>query len=174
MRKVEPEGEEPNQVDHHVVPLREGVLNQRSAVLRREAERIFMVSQHLDQLHLRPEVEQMEQQTAEDDPSQRKHVFRCPLHTLFLHGNGITLRTARLVVVHGQHQRINEVDQDTGDQHQRSDQRIPVGTQECADRVVRLGREDRHDVHRHVEEDKEHEETTGNAHYQLLAKRRIS
>ena len=165
MRKVEPEGEEPNQVDHHVVPLREGVLNQRSAVLRREAERIFMVSQHLDQLHLRPEVEQMEQQTAEDDPSQRKHVFRCPLHTLFLHGNGITLRTARLVVVHGQHQRINEVDQDTGDQHQRSDQRIPVGTQECADRVVRLGREDRHDVHRHVEEDKEHEETTGNAHF---------
>lgn len=75
VRKVEPEGEEPNQVDHHVVPLREGVLNQRSAVLRREAERIFMVSQHLDQLHLRPEVEQMEQQTAEDDPPQRKHVF---------------------------------------------------------------------------------------------------
>ena len=28
VRKVEPEGEEPNQVDHHVVPLREGVLNQ--------------------------------------------------------------------------------------------------------------------------------------------------
>lgn len=75
VREVEPEGEEPHEVDHHVIPLREGVGDQRSAVRRMESERVLVAAQYLHELHFSPEVEEVERQTAQNDESQYEHVF---------------------------------------------------------------------------------------------------
>ena len=97
VREVEPEGEEPHEVDHHVIPLREGVGDQRSAVGSAEAQRILMAAHDFDELHFSPEIEQVKCQTAQDDEAQYEHVFRSPCHARLLHRHGVTLRAARLV-----------------------------------------------------------------------------
>ena len=52
-------------------------------------------------------------------------------------------------------------------QDQRAGERVPVGTQKLADRVVSLRREDGRQVHRHVEQQKQHEEKTRDTHNQF-------
>ena len=78
---------------------------------------------------------------------------------------GVTLRAARLVVVQREDDGVEEVDEDAQRQNGRSGQRVPVCAQQFANHVVRFGRDDRRDVHRHVEEDEEHEEHARHAHY---------
>ena len=163
--EVEPQGGEPHEVDHHVVPLREGVADQRGAVGGTVPEGVGVLSHELDELHLRPEVEEVEQQTGQDDESQDEHVFRSPCHARLLHGDGIALLSAGLVVAEREDDGVEEVDQDAGGEHDGSGQGVPVGPEELTDGVVGLRRDDGRDVHRHVEEDEEHEETPRHAHY---------
>ena len=124
-----------------------------------------MPAQNLHELHLRPEVEQVDQESAQDDEAQYEHVFRSPCHARLLHRHGVTLRTACLVVVQREDDGVEEVDEDAQRQNGRSCQRVPVCAQQFANHVVRFGRDDRRDVHRHVEEDEEHEEHARHAHY---------
>ena len=173
VREVEPEGEEPHEVDHHVIPLREGVGDQRSAVGCAEAQRILMAAHDFDELHFSPEIEQVECQAAQDDEAQYEHVFRSPFDARFHDRYGVALRTACLAVFERQDDGVDEVDDHACRQYERTGQRVPVGPQQCADHVVSLGRDDRHNVHGHVEEDKEHEEAPRHAHHQLLAERGI-
>ena len=165
VREVEPQGGEPYEVDHHVVPLREGVGDQRSAVGSAEAQRVLVAAHDFDELHFSPEVEQVEGQAAQDDEAQHEHVFRSPFHTRLHDRYGVTLRAACAVVVQREDDGVDEVHHDTQRQNGRSDECVPVGAQQLADRVVGFGREDRRDVHRHVEEDEEHEEHARHAHY---------
>jgi len=165
VREVEPEGEEPHEVDHHVIPLREGVGDQRSAVRRMESERVLVAAQYLHELHFSPEVEEVERQTAQNDEAQYEHVFRCPRHARFDYRYGVALIAARLEVLQGEDDRVDEVHDDAGRQHCGAGQSVPVGSEQRADHVVSLRRDDRHNVHGHVEENKEHEETPRYAHH---------
>ena len=124
-----------------------------------------MSAQNLYELHLRPEVVEVEQQAQQDDDAQHEHVLRSPRHARLLHRDGVTLRAACAVVVQREDDGVDEVHHDTQRQNGRSDECVPVGAQQLADRVVGFGREDRRDVHRHVEEDEEHEEASRHAHY---------
>ncbi len=103
--------------------------------------------QDLHQLHLRPEVDQVQSKTGYDDVAQHEHVLRCPLDALLLDGHGITLLAACTVVVYGKDQRIDEVNGHAGYQNHRSGQSIPVGTEKLAYRVVGLGAEHHGNVH---------------------------
>ena len=165
VREVEPQGGKPQQIDNHVVPLREGVGDERSTVGGAEAQRVLVLAHDFHELHLRPEVEQVEQQSAQDNPSQQQHVLRSPLYALLLDRDGVTLVASCTVVVHREDEGVDEVNQYACGQNDGAGQCIPVGAQERANRVVTLGRDNRHDVHGHVEEDKEHEETACHAHY---------
>ena len=82
--EVEPQGCEPYDVEGYEVPLREGVFDQSGAVNGRISERVLMTAHDLDELHLRPEVEEVECQTAQNDESDDEHVFRSPIHAFFL------------------------------------------------------------------------------------------
>ena len=165
MREVEPQRCEPHEVEHHVIPLREGVGDQRGAVRGRVAQRVGVVAHELHELHLGPEVGQVQTQAGQHDEAQHEHVLRSPRHAGLLHRHGVALRAARLVVVERQHHGVDQVHEHAGGEHGRAHERIPVGTQERTDQVIPLGREDRRDVHGHVEEDKEHQECTRDAHY---------
>ena len=115
----------------------------------------------------------IDQCVAQDDEAQYEHVFRSPFDARFHDRYGVALRTACLAVFERQDDGVDEVDDHACRQYERTGQRVPVGPQQCADHVVSLGRDDRHNVHGHVEEDKEHEEAPRHAHHQLLAERGI-
>ena len=138
------------------------------------SERVDVAAEELDELHLRPEVDEVDRQAGEHDETQYEHVFRRPGHAGLLNGDGIALRAAGAVVVEGEDQRIEDVDQDAGGEHGRTGQRIPVGAEELADRVVTRGRDDGGEIHGHVEEDEEHQEASRDAHHQFLAHGRIA
>ena len=136
-----------------------------------EPQRVLVPAHDLHELHLGPEVEEVQCQTGQNDPAQYEHVLRSPVHARLGDGHLVTLLAARLVVVVGEPQGVGEMDQHAGGQHHRTGQRIPVGAQKCADRVVAFGRDDGHEVHGHVEEDEQYEEASRQAHHQFLAKR---
>ena len=85
-----------------------------------------MFAHDLHELHLRPEVEEVDQQAAQDDEAQYEHVLRSPGYARLLHRYGITLRSARLVVVQREDDGVDEVDQNAQRQHGRTCQRVPV------------------------------------------------
>ncbi len=174
VRQVEPQRSEPQQIDEDIIPLRERVSDQRSTVGCRDgaaADQRRVSAQDFDELHLRPEVEEMQCQTGQYDESDDQHVFRGPGHARLGDGDGIALLASCAIIVHGENQRECEVHEDAERQHGGAGQCVPVGAQEAADRIVALGRDDRREVHRHVEEDEQHEKCTRDTHHQLLAER---
>ena len=130
-----------------------------------ESERVLVAAQYLHELHFSPEVEEVERQTAQNDEAQYEHVFRCARHARFDYRYGVALIAARLEVLQGEDDRVDEVHDDAGRQHCGAGQSVPVGSEQRADHVVSLRRDDRHNVHGHVEENKEHEDTPRYAHH---------
>ena len=165
MREVEPQGGKPDEVENDVVPLREGVGDQRGTVRGAVAQRVHVVAHDLHELHLRPEVVEVQPHAEQNDDTQYEHVLRGPGHARLLYGDGVALRAACAVVVQREDDGVDEVDQHAEGQDNRTGQCVPVGAQKFTDRVVRLGRDDRSQVHGHVEEDKEHEEAARHAHH---------
>ena len=96
-------------------------------------------SHDLDELHLAPEVDQVEQESEHYDHAQYEHVFRGPLYARLVYGHGITLIAASAVVVDGEDQRIDEVQDHQSGQHDRTGQCIPVSAEEFTDHVVTFG-----------------------------------
>ena len=142
--EVEPESHEPYDVEHYIHRTRECVHDVGITVGR-------MVS-HCDacqlcEHHVVPEVEEVEQQSEDDDDTEHEHVLRCPLHALRTGSHGIALITAGLSVLHRKPESINDVKHRQGSKTGSSYKSIPVGTEELADHVVGIPREEGYDVH---------------------------
>ena len=133
-----------------------------------------MAAHEFHQLHLRPEVVEVEGQASQYDEAQYEHVLRGPRYTRFLDRHLVALRAARAVVVQRQHDRIDEVQRYDGCQARRRYQRIPIRAQQRADYVVGFRREERRQVHGHVEQDEEHQHAARDAHHQFLAHRGVA
>ena len=88
--------------------------------------------------HVVPEVEQVQQQTEDNDQAEHEHVLACPLHLLGAVGDSITVVATCTPVLHRKDEGIDEVDGDKGCESHGSRYGIPVGTQELANSVVSL------------------------------------
>jgi len=109
--QVEPQRSEPQQIDEDIIPLRERVSDQRSTVGCRDgaaADQRRVAAQDFDELHLRPEVEEMQCQTGQHDESDDQHVFRGPGHARLGDCDGIALLASCAIIVHGENQRERE------------------------------------------------------------------
>ena len=166
MRQVKPYGGEPNEVDDAVDRAAEQRRDVGRAVGGREGTE-FVVADDLGELHVVPEVVKVQQQSEHDDDPEHVHVPRSPRNPFGLGRHGVALAAPRAAVVKGQHRRIDQMHDHAGGQDQRAGERVPVGTQKLADRVVSLRREDGRQVHRHVEQQKQHEEKTRDTHNQF-------
>ena len=119
-----------------------------------------MVADDLGELHLVPEVVQVQDQPEHYDSSQDVHVPGSPAHPCGHCRHRIALVAAGRAVTQRQDRCIDDVHQETGGQHQRSHQCVPVGTQEFTDRIVSLGRENGRQVHRHVKQQEKNQKET--------------
>jgi hypothetical protein len=114
------------------------------------------------------------EKAANDDYTENKHVFGCPVYGL-LAGNSITIIATCFPVLEGQDEGINEMDDNEQSQTGSTEERVPVGAKEFTDLVIVMsaGRCAYHDiihvnkVHQHVEGEEEHEACTSDAHYHL-------
>ena len=171
MGEVEPEGAEPNDVDDVEDTKAEGVGNPIEASGRGKlACRLSEFGPH----HVGPEVEEVYEKATNDDYTENKHVFGCPVYGL-LAGNSITIIATCFPVLEGQDEGIDEMDDNEQSQTGSTKERVPVGAQEFTDLVVvmSVGRCAYHNiihvnkVHQHVEGEEEHEACTSDAHYHL-------
>ena len=76
VRQVEPDGHEPDDVEHHIDGIREGRLNLSETIggSRVEMDRGEQLGKH----HVVPEVEEVQQQTQQNDDAEHQHVLRSP------------------------------------------------------------------------------------------------
>jgi hypothetical protein len=110
-----------------------------------------MLTDDLCELHLSPEVEEVQEDPEDDDDTESHHVLRRPLDPLRLVDDIIAVVTASLAILKRQDEGIDDVDDEEDCQPHRSDQGIPVSSEELTHGVVGFFREERHKVHRHVE-----------------------
>ena len=121
-----------------------------------------------------PEIVEVNQDAADYDDTQYKHVLGCPVYGL-LARNSVTIIATCFPVLEGQDEGINEMDDNEQSQTSSTEERVPVGAQEFTDLVVvmSVGRCTYHDiihvnkVHQHVEGEEEHKACTSDAHYHL-------
>ena len=109
MDEVKPDGHEPQQVQGQDPPPTEGRDQQAVRIVLKRAD-----TEHLRQLHLGPEMAQVEAQEAKDHDTQDEHVLGRPGIGGRLAGHFVTLETtAGLHVPPGQPAAIADVDQNT-------------------------------------------------------------
>ena len=159
MRQVEPDGQEPDQIDQAVDRVAEQVGDVSRSVGRPErSERV--VSDDFGELHVIPEVVKVQQQSQYDDESQHEHVPRSPGYRFRRSFHGITLRAPRTAVVQRQDRCIDDMHHETGGQDQRPSECVPVRSQKFTDRIVGLGGKYGCNVHRHVEQQEQDQKKT--------------
>ena len=130
---MEPDGDEADDVDDGSPDEAEGFLKEERASSRRNHP---FSAGDFGELHLGPELDEMDYEESQDDDAENEHVLRRPLDSLRLAHHGITVGTACTTVLHGEHDRIEDVDEDEHCQDGRCCKSIPVGAEELADRVV--------------------------------------
>ena len=79
-----------------------------------------MLTDDLCQLHLCPEVEEMEEDPKEHDDPESHHILRSPLDALRLVDDCIAVITSSLAVLHRQDEGIDDVDEEEDGQTYRS------------------------------------------------------
>ena len=110
-----------------------------------------MVTQHLGQLHLGPELHEVQNQEAAHDEAEDEHVLWCPLDILGLGGHSIAVVTASLAVLQCQNEGIDDVNRKATSEHERAQHSIPVGAKELADGIISLEGNEGHRVHQRME-----------------------
>ena len=130
-----------------------------------------MPADYLGPLHVVPEVEEMEQQSAQYDESENEHVLGGPLHAVLAFGLGIANLSACPKVTHGEDDGVHEVEHHARRQDDGPHERIPVSPEEIHDGVVSVVGEDQRPVHNHVEGQEQYQKRSRNTHNQLLADR---
>ena len=105
--EMQPEGYEPDYVEHYHPPVAE--------CGDKERVRVFgLTSGELFQLHLRPEMGQVEREQSEDENAEDEHILGGPGIILRLAGDLVTLDAAPLgVVLDGEPYAVDDVDQES-------------------------------------------------------------
>ena len=148
VRKVEPQGSEPDDVENDIHRIGESCLDVLETMRGRYLDR------HPRQFckhHVVPEVEKVKPDAQQHDNTENEHVLACPLHACRLLRHGITVVTARTAVLRRQDERIDDVTDSQCPQCHGSHDGIPVGPQQLADHVVGFSGEERDKVHTAVE-----------------------
>ena len=102
------------------------------------------------ELHLSPELPQVEQQEGDDYEAEHKHVLGGPFDLSGTRGDGVAIVAASTTVLQRQPQCIHDVDDKQCGQADGSDQGIPVGAEKFAHGIVSRGPQQRYRVHQHV------------------------
>ena len=175
MVQVEPEGAEPNEVEHavHLSPngLGEEGFHVRCTVLR--VKHTGLDACHLSELHLKPEIVEVQAEETEYAEAQHEHVLRFPFHAFFLTRHRITVVTTSRTVLDGQIKRVAEMHQYQESQTKGTDEGIPVSSQQMTNHVVSLLRENHSQVHTAMEQEEKHQRQACQAHNELTADRRV-
>ncbi len=117
---VEPQSHKPDEIDHAHPGLAEGCLQGYIAA-------VGLMAHNLGQLHLGPELEQVQHQEAQHYDTQHEHVLRSPLHALGTLGDSISVVATGLAVLQGEDKSVDDVNGKTCRQHNGAYQSIPVG-----------------------------------------------
>ena len=167
MSQVEPDSSQPDDVEHYINGAREGQ-HDVSETISRIAKGISYMEEFSEH-HVVPEVEQVQQQTKTDNQSQHEHVLRCPLHLASIYRSSYIVATVATsgTVLCSQDECIDDVNHSQGCQTKCSYNSIPVGTQQFANHVVSLSREQRCDIHATVECQEQNQRNTRYGHYNL-------
>ena len=129
------------------------------------------VADDFSELHFVPEVNEVKSQTQDYNDTQYQHVLRCPFHVFRFCCHCIAFVTASCTVLHRQPESVDDVNYKQGSQSDSSYQRIPVGTEELTNHVVRLAREKCNKVHRHVKCQKQDKGDTCDTHHHFPSNR---
>ena len=131
--EVEPQSYKPNEVKHYVNRVAECLLYQRDTILG-----IYTghVTQNLIELHLVPEIEEVQRQAQQDDDTQHEHVLRGPFYGLRTCVDQIAVVTTGFPVLQGQPEGVDDVNHSSGGDDDSSYQSIPVSSQEFAYCIV--------------------------------------
>ncbi len=151
---VEPDGTEPDDVQHHEDGLSEGLLDPGVTVAGR-GQLDISITHQLTPHHVVPEVVEVKAESQANDDTQHQHVLTGPLHLFGLVGNIVRIGTASLLVLQCQPDGINEVQCHQGRQANGCDHGIPVGAEEFADHVVAFCAEQGHYVHARMKRQEE-------------------
>ena len=175
MIEVEPENNEPKEIEHTVnlSPKRgsEQFLDVSRTVLR--IKRTGLDARELRKLHLEPEVVEVQTDETEDDKAEDEHVLTLPGHSFFLVGYRIAVVTTCCTVLDGQIQTIAEMHQYEERNTERTDNCVPVSAEKTADGVVSFLAEHQRKVHAAVEKQEENQRCSTKRHDELTANRRI-
>ena len=176
MRQVEPQRSQPDKVEDDEDGIREGIANQTSSIRRtRDSfDTEVVLTDDLSELHLSPEVEEVQDDPQDDDDTKSHHVLRSPFDALWLIDDSIAVITARLTILKRQDEGVDDVDEEETCQPDRSDQGIPVSSEELTHGVVGFFREECHEVHRHVEGQEQDKREARDTHHQLTPDRRFN
>lgn len=136
--EVEPQSYEPDEVNNYINRAAEGFANQGDTVVRID---LGQVTDNLVELHLVPEVEEVQSQTQYHDDTQYEHVLRSPLYAFRTYVHQIAVVTAGSPVLNRQPEGIDDVNHGSGGDNDRTNQGIPVSSQELAYGIV-AGRAD--------------------------------
>ena len=104
--EVKTEGYEPYDVDNYHPPVLECCVEEEVRIL-------CVLTHELLELHLSPEVVQVECDETENDNSENKHILCCPRTSLSLVCNCITLSTTSLVVTVRKNECVSDVHDET-------------------------------------------------------------
>ena len=103
---MEPKSYQPDDVENYEHWVSEGVLNECEAVCWAVTE---ACTQKLSEHHVVPEVEEVKQQTENNDDTEHQHVLASPLYFLWLCCYLVTLVTTSTTVLCCQDESVNDV-----------------------------------------------------------------
>lgn len=95
MSEMEPQSNEPNEINNYIDRATECFADQGDSVVR-----IYFgqMTDDFVELHFVPKVEEVQNQSQQNDDTQNEHVLRCPFYGLRASVHQITVVTARLPV----------------------------------------------------------------------------
>ena len=170
MREVEPQGNDPHEIEHRVNRAVECLLNPAKAI---GGSRCGGAASELGEHHVGPEVVEVEQKAYHDDKAEHQHVLRCPRHLGATACHLVALWATSPTVLSREDERVNDVAHCQEGKAKRSQYCVPVASQELAYHVVGIPREECGYVHAAVEGQEENEADASERHHHLSTNRRI-
>ena len=109
------------------------------------------LSKHFGELHLGPELNQVNDHEAYNDDTENEHVLRSPFYRFWTSADSVGIVTAGLLVLIRKPESVDDVNDETGSKHSCANQRIPIRAKEFADDIIGTWPEYCYCVHQHVE-----------------------
>ena len=156
MGHVEPEGYEADDVYNGSPDFLEGHLQEEGAHSGGAGDAVKLgqhgevVVQHFLELHLGPELDKVYGEESEDHDAEDEHVFRGPFHLGLACGDLVAVVAACGAVLDREPQGVDDVDDEQQCETGRSDERIPVRSEEFTHLVVGGGPQEGDGIHQHV------------------------